>query len=190
MDSTHKEVFVSVDVETAGPSPDEYSLLSIGAVFVHDPAKQFYVELQPVSVAYTSEAREISGLDLEKLGATGLPPKEAMQQFADWVAANVSSGETPVFVAFNAPFDWMFVAFYFNRQLGRNPFGHKALDVKAYYMGQYHTTWARTSFEYVSRRFGGNITLPHNALGDAVVQADIFRAMLAEQDQRPERNEP
>ena len=190
MDSTHKEVFISVDVETAGPSPDEYSLLSIGACFVHDPAKTFYVELQPVNEAYTSEAREISGLDLVKLRETGLPPKEALEQFADWVAANVSPGEVPVFVAFNAPFDWMFMAFYFNRHLGRNPFGHKALDIKAYYMGQYHTTWARTSFEHVNHRFGGNGKLPHNALGDAVIQAGIFRTMLAEQDQRPEKSEP
>jgi DNA polymerase III epsilon subunit-like protein len=112
-----------------------------------------------------------------------------MQQFADWVSANVAANETPVFVAFNAPFDWMFIAFYFSRHLGRNPFGHKALDVKAYYMGQHNTSWQRTNFENVSRHFGMDGKLPHNALGDAVIQADIFRAMLAEQEQRPERNE-
>lgn len=184
MDTTKKEIYISVDVEAAGPSPDEYSLLSIGACFVHNAAKQFYVELQPVSEAYTEEARDVTGLNLANLKTDGLPPLEAMKRFADWVDTSVATDEMPVFVAFNAPFDWMFVAFYFNRYLGRNPFGHKALDIKAYYMGQNRTSWSATSFEPVARHFGLTVSLPHNALGDALVQADIFRRMLEHQQNR------
>ena len=190
MESSQKNLFISVDVETAGPSPDGYSLLSIGACMVYEPSKQFYVELQPVNEAYTAEAREVSGLDMATLKASGLPPREAMKQFGDWVTANITSDETPVFVAFNAPFDWMFIAFYFNHHLGRNPFGHKALDIKAYFMGQKHIDWEQTSFERISDYYGINKSLPHHALGDAQVQAEIFRAMLAEQEEPKERNAP
>ena len=190
MESSQKNLFISVDVETAGPSPSEYSLLSIGACMVFDPSIRFYVELQPVSDAYTSEAMQITGMDLAKLKVDGLPPHQAMEKFADWIASNIPAGEEPVFVAFNAPFDWMFITVYFHRHLGHNPFGHKALDIKAYYMGMDNTAWNRTSFEIVSQQYGFNGGLPHNALGDAVIQANIFRAMLAKQEEREERNAP
>jgi hypothetical protein len=85
-----------------------------------------------------------------------------------------------VFLAFNAPFDWMFVEDYFRRFLGRNPFGYSALDMKAYYMGMAGVAWARTSMRYLSPRYLGGSHLSHNALGDARDQAELFRAMLAE----------
>ncbi|WP_268747167.1 hypothetical protein [Sphingobium sp. Ant17] len=39
--SDKREIFVSVDVETAGPIPGEYSLLSIGACSVFAPEEAF-----------------------------------------------------------------------------------------------------------------------------------------------------
>ena len=45
MESQINEAYISVDVETAGPNPGQYSLLSIGACLVFVPAKTFYVEL-------------------------------------------------------------------------------------------------------------------------------------------------
>ena len=55
--------------------------------------------------------------------------------FATWVD-DACAGRTPIFVGFNAPFDWMFVADYFWRYLGRNPFGISALDLKSYFMAR------------------------------------------------------
>src|SRR4029079_7402321 len=100
----------------AGPNPASYSLLSIGACVVADLTQQFYVELQPVHEAALAEALAVSRLDLADLRAYGLPPAEALAQFAAWVAVQAPAGR-PVFVAFNAPFDWMFVADYFHRFL-------------------------------------------------------------------------
>ena len=59
-----------------------------------------------------------------------------MADFAAWVERVTPEGSLPVFVGFNAPFDWMFVNEYFHRHLGRNPFGHVAVDIKAYAMGR------------------------------------------------------
>ena len=50
------EAFVSVDVETAGPNPSQYSLLSIGACMVVDPQRSFYVELKPLDDQATESA--------------------------------------------------------------------------------------------------------------------------------------
>lgn len=64
-----KEVFVSVDVETAGPIPGEYSLLSIGACAVADLTKTFSCELKPINRNADPKALEVSGLSLDELEA-------------------------------------------------------------------------------------------------------------------------
>lgn len=173
------EVYISVDVETAGPTPGKYSLLSIGACHVGEPTSTFYVELQPVTDAFASEALQVSGLDMGELQAHGLPPAQAMRQFSDWVVQTTPAGQRPVFVALNAAFDWMFLADYFDRYLGSNPFGHSALDIKAVFMGTHATLWADTRYRDIAKHYQvEQQALTHNALEDALAQAELFRRIL------------
>jgi len=172
--------FVSVDIETAGPVPSMYSILSIGACLVRNPSEGYYAELQPEKLDADPHAMAISGLSIAELARNGLPPQTAMQQFDHWVEEHVPLAYKPVFVAFNAPFDWMFINDYFHRHLGRNPFGHFALDIKAFYMGQTGMRLSETSFNKISARFLGNRKLTHNALADARDQAEVFYRMLEE----------
>ena len=178
------DLFISVDVETAGPHPGGHALLSIGACLVHDPTRTFYVELQPDRQAAVPEALAITKLSLSRLAESGVAPAEAMAQFAAFALAETPPGGRPVFVAFNAPFDWMFVAEYFHRYLGRNPFGHSALDMKALYMGLTGSPWSETALHHVADRYGRRLELTHHALADAQDQATLFREMLAEARQR------
>lgn len=178
------EVYISVDIEAAGAHPREYAILSIGACRVDDPESSFYVELKPETDAVDEAALAVSGLSMAELARDGVEAGEAMRRFADWVDAVVPPGSVPIFVAFNAPFDWMFVEDAFQRHLGRNPFGHSALDVKAYYMGMAGATWAATSMRHLSPRYLGGRFLTHNALGDAKDQAEMFRKMMAEARER------
>ena len=173
------EAYVSVDVETAGPAPGLYSLLSIGACLVSDSRRTFYVELQPVNTNALPEALAVSGLSLAELAERGLPPGEALARFEDWLAVEIPSDQQPVFVAFNAPFDWMFVNDYFYRFRGRNPFGHAALDLKAFYMGLTGVRWFETGMQHVAARYLSGRPLTHNALRDAQDQAEVFQRMLA-----------
>ena len=83
------EAFVSVDVETSGPSPSRHSLVAIGACLVADPEQTFYVELQPTGPDVDPEALAVSGLSLERLEAEGAPPAAAMAKFADWLTRAV-----------------------------------------------------------------------------------------------------
>ena len=172
------EIYISVDVETAGPTPAQYALLSIGACLVDEPSRTFYVELQPDRIDFTPQAMAIGGFSLEALKESGVHPKDAMQAFADWVKSVVLPGQRPVFVAFNAPFDWSFINDYFYRYLGENPFGHSALDIKAYYMGLTGVTWAETSMQLITAHILEEKHLSHNALSDAQDQAEIFRLIL------------
>lgn len=179
MDLPQSETYISVDVETAGPNPGGYSLLSIGACLVEAPEKTFYAELKPVNREMLPAAFAVHGLSLEALDESGLPPAEALARFESWLEQVVPKGSRPVFVAFNAPFDWMFLCDYFHRFLGRNPFGHTALDIKAYAMGLGGTSWGETSMAHISKRFLEDRPLTHNALQDAIDQAEIFKKIMA-----------
>jgi len=170
--------YISVDVETAGPTPGEYALLSIGACTVLEPRKTFYVELQPDKDNFDPQAMSIHQLDAAVLARSAIPPRDALLAFEQWLQETVPAPHKPIFVAFNAPFDWMFLANYFQRYLGRNPFGHSALDIKALYMGASGSSWAGTSGEFLHALYLNNQSLSHNALQDAIDQAVIFMRIL------------
>ena len=178
--NTFLDCYISVDIETAGPNPGQYDLLSFGACTVEEPHQTLYVEFQPTRLATTAEAAAVHGLDLERLEREGLPPAKALGAVERWLSGVVPEGACPVLTAFNAPFDWMFVNDYFHRYLGRNPFGHTALDIKALYMGVSGVTWGETSMRYVARRYLGGKDLTHHALDDAMDQARIFQALMTE----------
>jgi len=182
------EIFISVDVETAGPYPGRYSLLSIGACRLDDPAQSFYVEFKPISDEMTESAFAVSGLSLDELARTGVDPAEAMRQFADWIGSVSAGSGQPVMVGFNAPFDWSFVNYYFWTYLDYNPFGHAALDVKAFYMGMTGSAWSETSMASLSPRYLAGEQLPHNALADARLQAQLFRQILEQSRQKTEED--
>ena len=174
--------FISVDVEASGPNPAGYSLLSIGACLVADLERTFYVELQPIpSLGALAEALAVGRLSMEHLAEHGLPPAEALARFASWLEEVVPEGLNPVFVGFNAPFDWMFVNDYFHRFLGRNPFGHGALDIRSFFMGVTGAGWYEASLRHVAARYDVTHPLTHNALHDARDQAALFARMLDEQ---------
>ena len=174
------EAYVSVDVETSGPNPSDYDMLAIGACLVENPECGFYIELQPVTGNAIPGSLAISDLSLENLRVNGVPPVQALRRFEAWLHTAVSAEQRPVFVALNAPFDWMFVNDYFHRYLKYNPFGHSALDIKAFYMGLAGTRWARTSMRYLATRYLEGRKLTHNALQDAQDQAEVFANILIE----------
>lgn len=181
-----REAYISVDVETSGPNPSDYDILSIGACRVDDREQGFYVELQPVTGKAIPGSLAISGLSLQTLAETGEPPAKAMAMFEAWLREVVPDTERPVFVALNAPFDWMFVNDYFHHYLQRNPFGHSALDIKAFYMGFAGVHWAQTSMRAFGARYLGGRKLTHNALQDARDQAEVFAHILEEVRARSE----
>jgi ribonuclease T len=177
--SVKQEIFVSVDVETSGPIPGEFSLLSIGACAVANPEKTFSCELKPINRNFDPKALEVTGLSLDQLERAGLDPSDAMLKFADWLATLVDSDRSLVFVGFNAPFDWSFVNYYFHRFHEANPFGFTALDVKALYMGATGCSWSDTRSSKIAERLKPKLKGDHDALHDALYQAEVFRLVFA-----------
>jgi len=175
--NTRGEVYISVDIETAGPVPGEYSMVSLGACLVDNSTEQFYIELKPINDNYIPEALKVSGLMFEQLTATGINPAEAMSSFQHWVH-RVTDNQRAVFVGFNASFDWSFVNWYFHVFLGQNPFGIGALDIKSYYMGLSGCLWQETTSSQLPLSFQPSHRQSHNALDDAIAQAEIFKKLL------------
>ena len=172
--------YISVDIEASGPTPARYSMLSVGACLVDDPARNFYAELQPTSTQSDPEAMAVHGLSLQALQLSGLPPAEVMGAFDRWLREVCPPPVRPVFVAYNAPFDWMFVHDAFLNALGRDPFGHTALDIRTMYVGWSGRPWLEVRFDELAQRYLGSRRLTHNALEDALAQAEIMRGLMEE----------
>jgi len=176
--NTKHEVFISVDIEASGPIPGDFSLLSIGACAVFDDTLTFSCKLKPTTRNFVPEALAVTGLSLDILEQEGLDPVEAMKSFRDWVQHISRNDGLPVFVGFNASFDWSFVNYYFHRYIGENPFGFSALDIKSLYMGAANCSWRETKSSLIAEKIHPKLIANHEALQDARYQAELFRLVL------------
>lgn len=169
---------MAVDIEATGPIPGKYSMYEIGAVSVDFPDYDFEAKIALLHDAHDTKALDATGTTMESLRCSGDDPKTVMENFERWIlnAANFH-GREPVLVAINAPFDWMFVAWYFHTFLGRNPFGYTALDLKAYFAGKESYAWCKANKRSMEECYGGKLPHTHRALDDARKVAELFRLM-------------
>jgi DNA polymerase III epsilon subunit-like protein len=181
-------VYFCVDIETSGPVPYFYNMVSLGAVVVRpvsgrlESGGQFYIEILPEFEGFDPEAMAVHKLSREHLERHGVPSRSAMQRLSEWVQERVEPGQRPVFVGHNAPFDWSFVNFYYHHTGVWNPFGYKALDTKALAMGKLGLSWWDSRKDVLERLLPGLRPPPpelvHRADHDARYQADILCALL------------
>ncbi|MCU4581180.1 3'-5' exonuclease [Acinetobacter gyllenbergii] len=173
-----REVFISVDIESSGPIPGEYDLLSIGMCMVNNPTLNFYCELKPISKKYDPEALLITGFDLDDLLINGLRADEAMKKCSDWIQHHIKENEIPIFVGFNVGFDWSFMNYYFYKYFGSNPFGYTSVDIKSMYLGCFGGMWFDTKSSKIVEKLKPKFQSNHNALQDAIFQAELFNLIL------------
>lgn len=172
-----KDLYISVDIEANGPIPGIYDMVSFGA-YILDTKKTFYRELKLVTGNIVQEAEDVHGLTSEHLAANGYLPTRAMEEFSIWIHDNTPTGYRPVFVGFNAAFDWSFINYYFHKYLDKNPFGISGIDIKSYYMGMENTEFGQTRKKMVRRFTKLNAKHTHNAKDDAIEQGEIFAKLL------------
>jgi len=153
-----------------------YSMLALGACVVTAREEQYYVELRPISPASVAAAMKVVGKPLEEFHRVGQDPAEAMTGFKSWVR-RTSDKAKPVFVGFNTPFDWAFVNWYFATFRVENPFGISGVDIKSFYMGMSGCSWEDTRSSRLPAKYRGNKPHTHNALSDAIEQAEMFELM-------------
>ena len=184
------DVYFSADIETDGPIPGPYSMLSFGIVLagrfdggdferVDPKAQTFYRELKPISKTYDPETASISGLDREKLSIAGTEPEVAMTEAATWVAS-LAGGGTPVLVAFPLSFDWSFLYWYFvSFSAVGSPFRFSScLDIKTAYAIRTRQPIARSGASRLPPELRASRPHYHHALDDAAEQAEIFANIM------------
>lgn len=176
-----EEIYFSVDIETSGPIPGEFSMLTLGACVVDKMDQTFAMTLRPDSMRVDEEALKVTGLSIENLLVEGENVETAMQSFRDWVTS-CSGQRRPVFIGLNAAFDWSFVNYYFHKYCGGNPFGFAALDIKSLFMGHANVEWSQTKASQIAKMYGAQRCNTHNALKDALFQAELFNLIRRDAD--------
>jgi hypothetical protein len=184
------DLYFSGDIEADGPIPGPYSMLSFGLAVASrfdgstfeplDPtAATFYRELKPISDDVDPQALAVAGLDRDALMRHGADPVEAMRAAAAWIAEQ-AAGARPVLVGYPVVFDWLFLHWYFVRFLGESPFGFSsALDMKTIYQQKARVPLDRAGRSDLPAGLGSTREHTHNALDDAIEQAEIFNRLFA-----------
>jgi DNA polymerase III epsilon subunit-like protein len=179
------DLYFSVDIETDGPIPGCYSMLSFALVKAgrfdghsferaDERAPTFYAELKPISDRFDPEAMRVNGMDRDALAADGQEPKDAMRDAARWVLAAVGD-DRPVLVAYPVAFDWAFLFWYFIRWCGDSPFGYSScLDIRTLYKAKARTVHDRSGKQSMPAWLLSSTPHTHNALDDAREQAELF----------------
>ncbi len=184
MRTSRSEIYISTDVETDGPIPGVHSLLSFAsAAFL--PDKQLVgtfsanLETLPAAAAHPKtmawwetqpEAWQACRRDLQR-------PEDAMRNYLKWLK---SLSGLPVFVAYPAGFDFLFVYWYLIRFTGESPFSHSALDIKTFAMAMLKKPYRDSTKKNMPARWFDDVPHTHLALDDALEQGALFCNMLAE----------
>ena len=159
--------FISVDVESDGPIPGKYSMISFGAVVVEPELNRtFYGKLKPISDEWIPEALAVSGHtrdEVLKFESPGL----VMTNFAEWLS---EISRPLMFVADNNGYDFAFINWYFHTFLGRNPFGYSSTNLGSLYKG--HIGNMRRNFRHLRKT-----KHTHNPVDDAKGNAEAMLAM-------------
>lgn len=156
--------YIVVDIESTGPIPGDYSIVSLGATLIcGEVIKYFKINLKPISENF--HKNHLNFVELHD----SLDPKIAMKEFDVWIKNN-SKGKL-IFVSDNNGFDWMFVCWYFWHFLGENPFGYNSYNINSLYKGLKSDISA--NIEELRKR-----KLLHDALEDSKDNAEIFLELL------------
>jgi len=180
------DVYFSADVETDGPIPGPFSMLSFAIVLAgtfdgvefrrpSSYSHSIYKELKPISDLYEPEALRVNGLDRERLLRTGEDPEVAMQEASCWVRSLAGSAQ-PVLVAYPLSFDWTWLYWYFVRYArDGSPFDYsKCFDIKTALAVKARIPVSEAGRSRIHPSLRTQRPHTHNALDDAVAQADLF----------------
>jgi hypothetical protein len=177
------EIYVSTDIEADGPIPGPHSMLSFGsAAFRADKSLlgTFTANLvtlpgatgEPKAMEWWQSQPEAWAACRREPGE----PAEVMPEYVRWLKALPGK---PVFVAYPAAYDFLFVYWYLMRFAGESPFSHSALDIKTYAMALLGSEYREAVKKNMPRAWFDPLPHTHVALDDAIGQGALFCNMLA-----------
>src|SRR5689334_15496461 len=180
------DIYFSADVETDGSIPGPFSILSFALVYAgtfdghrfQRPSsyeQSFYRELKPISSSFEPEALRVNGLDRERLCREGMNPKTAMTEASAWVR-DIAGSKEAVLAAYPLCFDWTWLYWYFIQfSADGSPFGYsRCFDIKTAVAVKFGLPITEAGRQKILPKLHSSRIHTHNALDDAVEQAEIF----------------
>lgn len=165
---------VLVDVEANGLSPYSGMMTEFGAV-------EFKSRASFHGVLYDAEPDpENPAVPRLKLVQTRSEAnqeeheRKVMQDFDHWLA-QATKGR-PILVSDNPAFDFMWMAFYLDKYLRRNPFGHSGRRISDYWaglQGDFYNTQKWKRYRVTKH--------DHNPVHDAMGNAEALATIMAEE---------
>lgn len=181
-----KEIYVSTDVEADGPIPGPNSMLSFGSAAYTAEGElvstfEANLESLPDAVPDPDTMRWFREEAPEALAAATCnqqSPEAAMLNYVSWLEKLPGK---PVFVAYPAGYDFLWMYWYLVKFTGKRPFSHAALDIKSYAMAMLRRDFRSCSKRsFPERWFPKDLPHTHVALDDAKEQGVLFCNMLRE----------
>jgi len=180
------DAYFSADVETDGPIPGPFSMLSFAFVYAgafdgsrferpENYERSFYRELKPISDDFQEEALRINGLDRHRLCLEGMSPTQAMTEASEWVKT-MSGSAKPVLVAYPLSFDWTWLYWYFTKfSKEGSPFDYsRCFDIKTAIAVKGRMPITLASRSRLESPLRSRKQHTHHAIDDAIEQAEIF----------------
>jgi hypothetical protein len=162
---------IVIDVESDGPIPGDYSMISFGAIIVEEELERtFYGKLKPISENWVPDALKVSGFSREETLQFD-DPKSVMEDFNSWIKENAKS--RALFFSDNNGFDWQFINWYFIHFIGKNPFGFSSTNLGSLYKGMVKNMFK--NFKHLRKT-----KHTHNPVDDAIGNAEALLHMKTE----------
>lgn len=184
------DAYFSADVETDGPVPGAFSMLSFGLVYAGrfdgqrfdrptDYDTSFYRELCPISDSFEEEALQVNALDRDRLCREGVDPSLAMTDASRWIRS-IAGHARPVLVAYPLSFDWTWLYWYFVQfSADGSPFSHSScFDIKTAFAVKAGRPIANAGRDHLLAALRSKRRHSHHALDDATEQAEIFAKLM------------
>jgi len=186
--SIYPEIFVSIDIETTGPVPGLYSMISLGAAhFTKEsgqyPLSTFSANLMELPEADDGSHRDDETMDwwanhMEAWGEARKDPEEieaVMNSFRLWIE---SLGPNVVPVYYPSGYDLPFISYYSQRFLGKVFLTHRAIDLQTLAWSMLGSPFVKNSRQsaYPKEWLVTN-KHKHRAVDDAVAQGQMFMRM-------------
>jgi DNA polymerase III alpha subunit (gram-positive type) len=190
-----EETYVCTDVETDGPSPGHYSMLSIASVaFQLDKSilGTFERNLELLPNARQAERTMRFWQDNPAAWAACrsnlISPAAAMRDYSQWL---LSLPGKPVMVSHPISFDFTFVHWYLHEFTGDNPFWPAGLDIASYAMAVLGGRFTESHRSYMPTEWiDPKLPHTHRAIDDALGHAMCFCNMAAANKSRQANSPP
>ena len=165
-------------------------MLSLGSIAIDENGKihgKFYKKLKPLENAEedpkTMEFWEKNKENYKEATTNQEDPEKVMMAYKNWIEKIREETNTElIFLAYPVSYDYTFVYWYLMKFLKENPFKSiAALDIRSFVMAHLKVNFKETKKDLMPKKWFNNIEKhSHNALEDALEQAQLFINILKE----------